>query len=165
MPGRSEGSTRARIHFLAFLAFFAFFAFLAFLAFLAIASSFEFNGMKRDTRHARRRANLATSSGTDPSRFGARCLALSRPYHGVIHNCRKFSAAKAKKEAPLTLDQRQRFRAKRDQASREENAPDKESAPTRDCFMLNDRRTAASGWSLYQFKTKARDAARRVRLR
>jgi hypothetical protein len=45
----------------------AFFAFFAFFAFLAIASSFGFNGWKRDTRHARRRASLATSSNVIPT--------------------------------------------------------------------------------------------------
>jgi hypothetical protein len=46
-----------------FLAFaLAFFAFFAFFAFLAIASSFGLMDGNADTRHARRRASLATSS-------------------------------------------------------------------------------------------------------
>jgi heme/copper-type cytochrome/quinol oxidase subunit 3 len=63
-----RGSTRAnkkklRYFFFAFLAFFAFF-FAAFFAFLAIVSSQGFM-VKRDTRDARRRASLATSSMTN----------------------------------------------------------------------------------------------------
>jgi hypothetical protein len=44
-----------------FFAFLAFFAFFAFFAFLAIVSS-QGLMVKRDTRDARRRASLATSS-------------------------------------------------------------------------------------------------------
>jgi hypothetical protein len=51
--------------FLAFLAFFT--VFFAFFAFLAIVSSQGFHGMKRDTRDARRRASLATSSNVIPA--------------------------------------------------------------------------------------------------
>ena len=66
-PGGAS-STRAkkkkpRYFFFAFLAFFAFF-FAAFFAFLAIVSSQGFM-VKRDTRDARRRASLATSSMTN----------------------------------------------------------------------------------------------------
>ncbi|HET6838653.1 MAG TPA: hypothetical protein VFH41_02840, partial [Bradyrhizobium sp.] len=51
-----------------FFAFLAFLAFFAFFAFLAIASSFGFNGRKRDTRHARGGLyNLATASTTIPT--------------------------------------------------------------------------------------------------
>ena len=50
-PGERARSTRAEGYF--FLAFLAFFAFFAFFAFLAIVSSQGFNGLKRDTRHAR----------------------------------------------------------------------------------------------------------------
>ena len=50
-----------------FFDFLAFFAFFDFFAFLAIAYSFGFNGWKRDTRHARRRASLATSSNAIPT--------------------------------------------------------------------------------------------------
>ena len=53
MPGQSEAPPGLEGYFLAFFAFFTFFTFFAFFAFLAIASSFEFNGWKRDTRHAR----------------------------------------------------------------------------------------------------------------
>jgi hypothetical protein len=58
-----------------FLAF-DFFAFFAFFAFLAIVTSQEFHGLKRDTRHARRRASLAISStinSTDSRRAASRC--------------------------------------------------------------------------------------------
>jgi hypothetical protein len=60
-----------------FLAF-DFFAFFAFFAFLAIVSSQEFHGLKRDLRHARRRASLAISSNvnsTDSRRAASRCHA------------------------------------------------------------------------------------------
>src|SRR6516162_2892282 len=60
-----------------FLAFLAFFAFFAFFAFLAIVSS-QGLMVERDTRHARRRASLATSSepnSTDSRRAAPRCHA------------------------------------------------------------------------------------------
>src|SRR3954447_5633771 len=67
-PGRSEAppgqrKRSSRYFFFAFLAFFAF-AFFAFFAFLAIVSS-QGLMVKRDTRDARRRASLATSSTTN----------------------------------------------------------------------------------------------------
>jgi hypothetical protein len=65
VPGRSEAPPGLEGYF--FFDFLAFFAFFAFFAFLAIASSFGFNGWKRDTRHARRRASLATSSTPIPT--------------------------------------------------------------------------------------------------
>ncbi len=77
-----RGSTRAkkkkpRYFFFAFLAFFAFF-FAAFFAFLAIVSS-QGLMVKRDTRDARRRASLATSSMTNSadSRATAPCCHIS----------------------------------------------------------------------------------------
>ncbi|OAF07640.1 hypothetical protein AYJ54_17425 [Bradyrhizobium centrolobii] len=77
-----RGSTRAkkkklRYFFFAFLAFFAF-AFFAFFAFLAIVSS-QGLMVKRDTRDARRRASLATSSMTNSadSRAPAPCCHIS----------------------------------------------------------------------------------------
>jgi hypothetical protein len=102
--------------------------------------------MKRDTRHARRRANLATSSGTDPSRFGARCLALSRPPHGVIHNCRKFSAAKAKKEAPLTsvndsVSERSAIGLRVKKTRRTKSLPRRATAS---CLTIDERQRLAS---------------------
>jgi hypothetical protein len=54
------GKEKPRYFFFAFLAFFAFF-FAAFFAFLAIISS-QGLMVRRDTRDARRRASLATSS-------------------------------------------------------------------------------------------------------
>jgi hypothetical protein len=76
VPGRSEAPPGLESYFLAFFFDFDFFAFFAFFAFLAIASSFGFNGRKRDTRHARRRASLATSSNAIPtdSRRAARTV-------------------------------------------------------------------------------------------
>jgi len=62
-PGRSEAppGQRKRSYRYFFFAFLAFFAFFAFFAFLAIVSS-QGLMVKRDTRDARRRASLATSS-------------------------------------------------------------------------------------------------------
>jgi hypothetical protein len=76
VPGRSEAPPGPEGYFLDFFFDFDFFAFFAFFAFLAIVSSQGFNGWKRDTRHARRRASLATSSKvipTDSRRAAPRC--------------------------------------------------------------------------------------------
>jgi hypothetical protein len=79
VPGRSGAPPGLEGYFLDFFFDFDFFAFFAFFAFLAIVSSQGFNGWKRDTRHARRRASLATSSKVIPtdSRRAAPCCHLT----------------------------------------------------------------------------------------
>src|ERR1700687_4827815 len=75
-PGEARLHPGFEGYFLDFFFDFDFFAFFAFFAFLAIVSSQGFNGWKRDTRHARRRASLATSSKvipTDSRRAAPRC--------------------------------------------------------------------------------------------
>jgi hypothetical protein len=103
VPGRSEAPPGLESYFLAFFFDFDFFAFFAFFAFLAIASSFGFNGRKRDTRHARRRANLATSSNaipTDSRRAAPHChagvIALSTAVmrFGAFSPCEALRGAK-----------------------------------------------------------------------
>jgi hypothetical protein len=64
-PGRSERSTRARR--LLLLRLLSLLSLLCLLRFLSHSILIWVNGWKRDTRHARRRANLATSSITIPT--------------------------------------------------------------------------------------------------
>src|SRR4051794_35394905 len=60
-------STRACRLLLALLRLFRLFRFLRLLRFLSHSILSRFNGRKRDTRHARRRATLAISSDTIPA--------------------------------------------------------------------------------------------------
>jgi hypothetical protein len=111
VPGRSEAPPGLESHFLDFFFAFDFFAFFAFFAFLAIASSFGFNGRKRDTRHARRRASLATSSNAIPtdSRRAARTVTpLSSRYPQLLCVLAGFSppvmrSAAENPRAPLVI--------------------------------------------------------------
>src|SRR6201747_2713014 len=89
-PGGTERSTRAKIHFLDFLAFLAFFAFFAFFACLAIVSSQGFNGLKRDSEACLAEGQPHNILKYNPNRFAARCRALSRRRHRVIHSCYGF---------------------------------------------------------------------------
>lgn len=66
-PGRAERSTRARRLLLALLRLLGLFRLLRLLRFLSHSILSRFNGWKRDTRHARRRASLAISSNTIPT--------------------------------------------------------------------------------------------------
>ena len=72
-----------------FLAF-DFFAFFAFFAFLAIVSSQEFHGLKRDYEACSAEGQPYNILDGKLSRFAARCLALSRQRHRVIHSCYAF---------------------------------------------------------------------------
>lgn len=77
-PGGAEAPPGLESYFLAFFLVFFAFAFFAFFAFLAIASSFGFNGWKRDTRHARGGPSLATASvviRADSQATASRCHA------------------------------------------------------------------------------------------
>src|ERR1700736_5062130 len=68
-PGaRAErGSTRARRLLLGLLGLLRLLRLFRLLRFLSHSILSRFNGWKRDTRHARRRANLATSSNAIPT--------------------------------------------------------------------------------------------------
>src|ERR1700737_2003627 len=77
-PGaRAErGSTRARRLLLGLLGLLRLLRLFRLLRFLSHSILSRFNGWKRDTRHARRRANLATSSNaipTDSRRAASHC--------------------------------------------------------------------------------------------
>src|SRR5260370_3787817 len=79
-PGaRAErGSTRARRLLLGLLGLLRLLRLFRLLRFLSHSILSRFNGWKRDTRHARRRASLATSSKvipTDSRRAAPRCHA------------------------------------------------------------------------------------------
>src|ERR1700737_3371040 len=87
VPGRSEAPPGLEGYF--FFDFLAFFAFFAFFAFLAIASSF---GLWMETRHEACSAEGQPRNilKRNPNRFAARCPALSRRRHPVIHSCYAF---------------------------------------------------------------------------
>jgi len=83
-----------------FLAFLAFFAFFAFFAFLAIVSSQGFNGgTRREGCSAEGQpCNILTNK---LSRFAARCPALSRHCHCVIHSSSAFAVPVARESASV----------------------------------------------------------------
>jgi hypothetical protein len=96
--------------FAAFLAFF-FVAFFAFFAFLAIVSSQGFM-VKRDTRDARRRASLATSSVTnsaDSQVYAPRChicvitLSTAQMHFRVIFGRESASPKRRRRWSPHKL--------------------------------------------------------------
>jgi hypothetical protein len=102
---------------LAFFAFFAFFTFFAFFAFLAIVNPLRVQWM--ETRHEACSAEGQPHNILDrnPNRFAARCPALSRQCHCVIHSCyafltlfRRTARAAAQKTAPRTGDRGFRIR-------------------------------------------------------
>ena len=175
MPGRSGAPPGLESYFLAFFFDFDFFAFFAFFAFLAIASSFGFNGRKRDTRHARRRASLATSSNaipTDSRRPAPHCHAGVIALSTAVMRFGAFLESFRSSSPGLTwLDPGNRSNRQSKMARRIKSGDDtvQTIALPAPLGRVNDaatcrrilRRSGTAPGYLHDFKTTARIAARR----
>jgi hypothetical protein len=149
-PGGAGAPPGLEGYFLAFFAFFAFFTFFAFFAFLAIVNPLRVQWM--ETRHEACSAEGHPCNILDrnPNRFAARCPALSRQCHRVIHSCyalltlfRRTTRAAAQKSAPRASDRgvRIRFRVNDERMPAAQSASIRNSgAETAAIFMISKPR-------------------------
>jgi hypothetical protein len=158
VPGRSEAPPGLEGYFLAFFAFFAFFTFLAFFAFLAIASSFRFNGWKRDAEACSAEGQPRNILECNPNRFAGRCLAPSRQCHCVIHNSYAFWMRFCRCDAPGAA------KNPRAASSRQRRVRVNDAA-TRPRICIDPNRRGRQAGTIHQFKTTAWIVLLRVRVR
>jgi hypothetical protein len=155
-PGRSERSTRARR--LLLLRLLSLLSLFCLLRFLSHSILIWVNGWKRDTRHARRRANLATSSVAIPTDSRA---AAPHCHAGVITlstAVMRFDAVLAPRCAPRLRI----FPGAGRERSQHRPPARVNDAPTRRCILS---RSSAAARHLHHFKTTASIASPGVRVR